>query len=386
MDSQQESTCLACLFQIVNLRGGLMITKIANKILISFFLLLSTLMFSHHVVAKGVDSLERVPQELVAPPFLPKHEQIAAGPSKVVQIRMVIEEKEIEVERGVFIHAFTFNGSVPGPMIVVHEGDYVELTLVNPTKSTLLHNIDFHAATGALGGGELTMVSPGQEVMLRFKATKAGVFVYHCAPGGPMIPWHVVHGMNGAILVLPRDGLKDKNGKQIKYDKAFYIGEQDYYIPKDKKGQYKRYKTPMDGFGDELAVMKTLTPSHIVFNGVKGGLTGKNAMQAKVGETVLLIHSQANRQSYPHLIGGHGDYVWERGNFSDAPLTDLESWVIGAGSAGAAIYTFKQPGTYVYLNHNLIEAVLLGAIAEIKVEGDWDNDLMKQIKKPSAIK
>jgi len=46
---------------------------------------------------------------------------------------------------------------------------------------------------------------------------------YHCAPGGSMAPWHVVRGMNGAIMVLPRDGLKDKNEQQIKYTKAFYI-------------------------------------------------------------------------------------------------------------------------------------------------------------------
>ena len=26
----------------------------------------------------------------------------------------------------------TFNGSVPGPLMVVHQDDYVELTLVNP--------------------------------------------------------------------------------------------------------------------------------------------------------------------------------------------------------------------------------------------------------------
>lgn len=358
--------------------------KIANQML--FILFMAVFSFSNHVLAKGVDGLERITQELVAPPFLPKHEQVVTGPPKVVQIKMVIEEKDIEIAPGVFINAFTFNGSVPGPIIVVHQGDYVELTLVNPTKSTLLHNIDVHAATGALGGGELTMVAPGEEVILRFKATKAGVFIYHCAPGGSMIPWHVVHGMNGAIMVLPRDGLKDKDGKQIKYTKAFYIGEQDYYIPKDKHGKYKRYKTPMDGFSDELEVMKTLTPSHIVFNGVKGGLTGENAMQAKVGDTVLLIHAQANRPSYPHLIGGHGGYVWERGNFSDAPLTNLQSWVISAGSAGVAIYTFKQPGTYVYLSHKLIEAILLGAAAHIKVSGEWDNDLMEQIKKPSPIK
>ncbi|MBM4146134.1 MAG: hypothetical protein FJ240_07645 [Nitrospira sp.] len=49
------------------------------------------------------------------------------------------------------------------------------------------------------------------------------------------------------------------------------------------------------------------------------------------------------------------------------------------------IYTFRQPGTYVYLNHNLIEAFLFGAIAHVKVEGEWNNDLMEQVKKPSKI-
>jgi len=59
--------------------------------------------------------------------------------------------------------------------------------------------------------------------------------------------------------------------------------------------------------------------------------------------------------------------------------------VIAAGSAGAFIYTFKQPGTYVYLSHNLIEALLFGAISQIKVDGKWNNDLMQQLKAPSAI-
>ena len=345
---------------------------------IAFFLICNS-------VSADIDGAQRVTQVLVDPPNLPVHDQVASGPPKIVQIKMIIDEKEIEIAPNVYIHAFTFNGTVPGPMIVVHQNDYVELTLVNPTSSTLLHNIDFHASTGALGGGELTKVSPGEEVVLRFKATKAGVFVYHCAPGGPMVPWHVVHGMNGAIMVLPRDGLKDNNGNRIKYDKAFYIGEQDFYIPKDSSGNYKRYKTALEGFADELEVMKTLQPSHVVFNGAVGALTGENSLKADVGDTVLLIHSQANRQTYPHLIGGHGEFVWERGNFSDLPETNLESWIIGAGSAGAAMYTFKQPGTYAYLSHNLIEAFLLGAVAHIEVDGKWNNDLMEQVKPPSSI-
>ena len=195
-----------------------------------------------------------------------------------------------------------------------------------------------------------------------------------------MIPWHVVKGMNGAILVLPREGLTDNKGDVITYDKAYYIGEQDFYLPKDEEGDYKRYDFAIEGMNDELKLMKQLTPSHIVFNGAVGALTGDNALTANVGETVLFLHSQANRATYPHLIGGHGDYVWERGSFDNAPQVNLESWVIGAGSAGAAIYTFRQPGLYAYVNHNLIEAILLGAVAHVQVKGEWNDDLMTVVK------
>ncbi len=184
----------------------------------------------------------------------------------------------------------------------------------------------------------------------------------------------------------PRDGIKDKNGKRLKYDRAYYIGEQDYYLPKDKDEKYKRYPNSVDSFSDDLQVMRGLIPTHVAFGGIIGALTEDNAMYAKVGETVLFVHSQANRQSYPHLIGGHGDYVWERGNFANPPAEGLESWVIAAGSTGAFMYTFHQPGTYVYLSHNLIEAVMLGAISHIKVDGKWNNDLMEQVKPPSSIK
>ncbi|MDO4232671.1 MAG: copper-containing nitrite reductase [Lautropia sp.] len=336
--------------------------------------------------APAIEKLERVKQKLVAPPNVPEHSLKAPAKPRVVQVEMFIEEKEIEVEPGVFHWAFTFNGTVPGPMIIVHEGDYVELTLKNLSKNELVHNIDFHASTGALGAGELTHVQPGQEVVVRWKATKPGTFIYHCAPGGAMIPWHVVHGMNGAITVLPKEGLKDKNGKPLKYDRAYYIGEQDFYLPKDEKGNYKRYGSPSESMAEDKEVMDKLIPTHITFGDRKGAYTGENAMTAKVGETVMFYHSQANRQSYPHLIGGHGEYVWERGNLADAPAQDLETWVIAAGSAGAAMYTFKQPGVYVYLSHNLIEALNLGALAQVKVDGKWDNNIMEQTVAPRAFK
>ncbi len=330
--------------------------------------------------------LPRVKQKLVPPPFAPEHEQVASGGPKVIEVTMVTHEVLWQVDdQGAETWALTFDGSVPGPLIVCHEGDFVELTLINPKESVMEHNIDFHASTGALGGGTLTHVLPGQQTVLRWRAVKPGVFVYHCAPGGIMIPYHVVHGMNGAVMVLPRDGLKDKDGNQLHYDQVFYVGEQDFYIPKDADGNYKTYPVAGADLGDVLPLMAGLIPTHVVFNGKVGALTGDHALKSEVGKTALFVHAQSNRDSRPHLIGGHGDFVWETGSFTDPPTTGLETWFIRGGSAGAALYTFRQPGIYVYLNHNLIEAVQLGAAAHVVVEGDWDDGLMKQVMKPGPI-
>ena len=96
--------------------------------------------------------------------------------------------------------------------------------------------------------------------------------------------------------------------------------------------------------------------------------------------------AQSNRDSRPHLIGGPRRLCV--GNWIIYGLTRQPDWKHGlfaAVSAGAALYTFRQSGTYVYLSHNLIEAVQLGALSHVIVEGDWDDGLMKQTLKPSPM-
>lgn len=190
--------------------------------------------------------------------------------------------------------------------------------------------------------------------------------------------------MNGAVMVLPRDGLTDRDGNALTYDQIAYIGEQDYYLPKDENGDFRTYEAAGDDLADALETMATLIPTHVVFNGAVDALTGDNAITADVGTRMLIIHNQCNRDSRPHLIGGHGDYVWE-GSFGDAPQTNMETWFVRGGSAVAAYHTFLQPGLYAYLNHNLIEGIMLGAAAHFQVTGDWDNSLMEQVEAPRPI-
>jgi len=339
------------------------------------------------IVAFSIDDAVSVAQELVSPPFLPPHDQVASGPPRIVNIRMEIAEREVEIAPGVFVWQMAFNNSVPGPVPVVFQWDWVDLTLVNGTtqaldftqgevENMLSHNVDFHASTGALGGGGLTNVEPGEEVGLRWRATKSGLFVYHCAPGGEMVPYHVVTGGNGAILVLPREGLRDGYGNPIRYDKAFYFGEQDYYIPMRPDGTSQRFHNYAPQRAPMLEVMRGLIPTHIAFNGIYGSLTEDIRLEANVGETVLFLHSQANNRSSPHLIGGHGDWVYPYGKFGNRPDEGLESWDVVAGGTAAMLYTFQQPGVYAYLNHNLIKAFLYDAKAFVHVNGAWNNELM----------
>ena len=77
--------------------------------------------------------------------------------------------------------------------------------------------------------------------------------------------------------------------------------------------------------------------------------------------------------------------LWAAGKFRNPPQVDLETWHIPGGCAGAALYTFLQPGIYAYVNHNLIEAVELGATAHFKVEGEWNDDLITQVQAPTPI-
>ena len=66
-------------------------------------------------------------------PFVPKHEQTNPGGPAIVEVELVVDEgKRVIDESGTEVHTLTFNDSIPGPLIICPEGDYVELTLKNP--------------------------------------------------------------------------------------------------------------------------------------------------------------------------------------------------------------------------------------------------------------
>ena len=230
--------------------------------------------------------------------------------------------------------------------------------------------IDFHAATGALGGGAVSIVGPGQQTTFRFQALKEGVFLYHCAV--PPIPFHVTSGMYGAIVILPKEGLPA-------VDQQFYLMEGDFYT-EPSADDPTRHVYSTERIANEI-------PSYVVTNGKVAALTGDNALKVKVVEKVRFYYGQANLPSWPHIIGGHLDVVYSGGSFhpDSAREYGAETAVVAVGSVIAFEYTFRYPGLYLLVNHELIKATEKGQAIQFMVEGEPDPDIMTTVSPTSPI-
>lgn len=112
-----------------------------------------------------------------------------------------------EVVPGVKIHAFTYNGTYPGPEIRVSEGDWVLVNFKN--NSPEFHTIHWHGIILAnemdgVPNGTQWGVGPGQTFKYLFRAQPAGTHFYHCHN---MTNLHVQAGMFGSLIIEPKDDL-----------------------------------------------------------------------------------------------------------------------------------------------------------------------------------
>lgn len=298
--------------------------------------------------------LSRLPQPPVAPPTDRQQADL---------VRVQLEAKPVSglIADGVGYPYWTYNGTVPGPMIRVRQGDTVELTLKNSLTSPLTHSIDSHAVTGPGGGAKSTQTPPGGSSIFRFKALKPGAYVYHCA--SPMIPHHLANGMYGLMVVEPAQGWP-------KVDREFYVMQGDFYLSGDpaRKGLH------------EGSVTKMLTekPDYVVFNGSVGALAKENALRAKVGETVRIFFGVGgpNITSSFHVIGEMFDRVYHEGGSEHA--TNVQTTMVPAGGATIVDFKLDYPGTYILVDHSLAR-LQKGGAGFLEVEGPADPTIFQAV-------
>jgi nitrite reductase (NO-forming) len=278
---------------------------------------------------------------------------IGKRPPQTVRVDLNAVELEGRLAEGTTFGCWTFNGRVPGPMLRVRVGDTVDVRVKNSADSTMIHSVDFHAATGPGGGAAATQVDPGAEKSFKFKALVPGLYVYHCAT--PMVAHHIANGMYGLILVEPEGGLPA-------VDREFYVMQGEIYT-----------EAPFGHRGSqEFSVEKLLNerPEYFVFNGSVGALSKLHPLEAKVGETVRIFFGVGgpNYTSSFHVIGEIFDRVYNLGSVLSEPLQGVQTVTVPAGGAVITEFKVDVPGNYLLVDHAL-SRVERGLVGILHVEG-----------------
>ena len=238
-----------------------------------------------------------------------------------------------EIADGVLQEVWTFNGTVPGPVVRVTVGDKVHITLTN--KSPIPHSIDFHASVMAWNTG-MKNVNPDESIEIEFVAKYPGVFLYHC--GTAPVLMHLGMGMYGAIIVDPVEP------RQTAREVVFVQSE----------------------FYNSYEDMKARNSSYVMFNG-KAFQYERNPIEVKKNEFIRAFVVNAGPQfvSNFHVIGTVFDAVFPDGNPHNR-LVGLQAYTIPTG--GAAVFEFRlgEVGLNPFVTHSFADATQ-GAIGLFKV-------------------
>jgi len=262
-----------------------------------------------------------------------------------------IIEKDITVAAGFVVHAWTFGGTVPGPVIRVHLGDTVNVHLTN--QGQMSHSIDFHASQTAMNH-QMVEIKPGATFTYTFKAEYAGVWMYHCGTAPALL--HIANGMFGMVIVEPKGGLP-------KVDNEFAFVQGEWYL--GAQGQPSDYAK---------ANQTAPAPDFVVFNGIANQYKD-NPVAVKTGGRVrvFVLDAGPNEDSSYHVVGTIFDTVTKEG--IALKRGNAEGWgsqAVDLSPAQGAIIEFTpvEDGMYPFVTH-AFNFVTHGALGIFKA-GDGD--------------
>jgi FtsP/CotA-like multicopper oxidase with cupredoxin domain len=172
--------------------------------------------------------------DLLYPPLPQPHR-----PGRLREYTLVAHDREVEVAPGILFPAWTYNGTVPGPVIRATEDDLLRVDFVNAGSHP--HTIHFHGIHPADMDGVFEIVDPGSQFTYEFPARPYGMHLYHCH--STPIKKHIHKGLYGAFIVDPPQPRKPAqelvmvlNGFDTDGD-----GENNFYTVNGRSFYYARY-------------------------------------------------------------------------------------------------------------------------------------------------
>ncbi|HTM84532.1 MAG TPA: multicopper oxidase domain-containing protein, partial [Mycobacterium sp.] len=294
----------------------------------------------HHVDASRPVSEPVSALNLAADPssgWTPRDPALAAAPPGPHRVELRAVDKELEVAPGRRETRWTFGGTEPAPVLHGRVGDQFEITLINDT--TMGHGIDFHA--GALSPDRpMRTLEPGERLIYRFTANRAGAWLYHCSTDP--ISLHIANGMYGAVIIDP-PGLPHVDHEFALVGAQLYLGDPES--------------------DDKPAAIRADRPDGWMFNGMADQY--KHApLQVRAGERVRiwLVNAGPGDNVAFHIVGTQFDTVYKEGAWllrpgaANAPSGGSQVLDLAPAQGGFVELTFPEPGNYMIMDHDLRQA------------------------------
>jgi nitrite reductase (NO-forming) len=276
---------------------------------------------------------------------------------------------------GIMYNAMTFNGTIPGPVISVNQGDTVEITLTN--EGSVIHSLDFHAGFGptkALSGN----VAAGETKTWTLEAVNAGVFYYHCGADSLNGIWeHIANGMYGGIVVHPQN---EKPAKEfyVVFGEIYNSADGGPFVGANGTGSFDLGKL----WNNHPDIMLTNGMAHKYVPAIGQDVViplnpDAEVFMVKPGELTrwYLVNPGPNQFLAFHFISGMIDV--RDGSIKNRLGTQMkndETWTIPPGSASVIESVFPEAGLYVGVSHSM-EHVLKGvAFAVVADEASTPDD------------
>ncbi|MFO7324750.1 MAG: multicopper oxidase domain-containing protein [Pseudomonadota bacterium] len=224
-----------------------------------------------------------------------------ATSAATVEVTMTAREVDVVIDNaGNKRRMWTYDGTIPGPLVRVKQGDVVKFTLKNDPGNANSHSMDFHAARVDVLD-EFAEVKPGDSKQFEFRADYPGVFIYHC--GAEAMAEHISKGMYGVIIVDPAEGYSDAFPKP---DREYVLVQGDLFEPN---------ASPEDitaGRRWEAALINGRIFHYDPVHDPNASLT----LEARPGERVRFyyVNAMINEASALHPIAGIWDRVWDNGH------------------------------------------------------------------------
>lgn len=281
----------------------------------------------------SLDLTQEPPKDFKAP-----HDPTAPADLGGTVHELTFEAREVplEVAPGHTQMMWTFNGTVPGPVLRGKVGDTFRITLVN--KGTMGHSIDFHASQVA-PNVHMKTINPGESLVYEFRASYSGIFMYHC--GTPPVIDHVANGMYGAVIIDPPD-LARVDHEYVMVQSELYAGTIG--------------KTP------DVAAMMAEQWDGVMLNGYV--YQYKYApIRVEPGQRirVWVLDAGPSENSSFHVIGTIFDTVYKEGAYllrpGPTPVPGgSQALDLMPAQGGFVEFTLPEAGLYTFLTHKFASA------------------------------